>query len=405
MKLWESIGSALTALRSNKLRSGLTMLGVIIGVASIMLLVSLGVGARNEITGAIQGIGSNLIMVVPFHVELGTGANPMQQAGPALAVNKFTLKDASLVADATGRPEYVGVDIQRSYLITRPGKRYFGITSGVGANEFDVRSMSVDSGRFFTRAEVDSGRYVIVLGRTIASALFPGENPVDKYVYIKGRKFKVIGLQERKGKTLMMFDQDAFSWMPITTATRLAGTNHPDAFVFKSASPQDAVKDSKTIEAAFLKRFNREDFTILTQSDILSFAQDIMRILTYLLIGISSVSLVVGGIGIMNIMLVSVTERTREIGIRKAVGAKTRDILTQFLVEAIVMSTAGGLIGIALAWSLAIIARKAFGVPSQVAPWIVAMAFLFSAAVGVFFGVYPATKAAALDPIESLRYE
>jgi putative ABC transport system permease protein len=402
MKLLESIYTALRALRANKMRSLLTMLGVIIGVGSVILLVSLGSGARSEITSTIQGLGSNLIVVVPFKMELG--GSLMQQGAPQFATNKFTLKTIDEVGKAMGDDDAVSAEIQRSMYMKGDDHRFFGMIMGTKSNEFALRDLSTSSGRYFTKAEEESGRLVIVLGKTVADALFPDQNPIGKYVTIKGRRLKVIGIQEIRGKTLM-FDQDSFSWIPITAAIRLFGTSNPNNIVVKSATTESVLPDAKKIKELLGKSLSSDEYSVITQSDILSFAQSITKILTYLLGGLAGISLLVGGIGIMNIMLVSVTERTREIGIRKAVGAKTRDILLQFLVEAVTLSLLGGTIGVLLAVMGAVLYTALFHLRAQVTVWIVLLAFVFSMLVGVFFGVYPARKASKLDPIESLRYE
>jgi putative ABC transport system permease protein len=402
MKLLESILTALTALRANKMRSLLTMLGVIIGVGSVILLVSLGSGARSEITSSIQGLGSNLIIVVPFKMELG--GSIMQQGAPQFATNKFTLKTIEEIGKAIGNPEMVSGEIQRSLYMKGSTKRFFGMIMGTGANEFDLRGISTSSGRYFSKAEEESGRLVAVIGQTVADTLFPGQDPVGQYISIKARKLKIIGIQESRGKTLM-FDQDAFTWIPITTAIRLFGTSNPNNIVVKAASTESVLPDAKRIKDTLGKTLGTDEYSVITQSDILGFAQNITKILTYLLGGLAGISLLVGGIGIMNIMLVSVTERTREIGIRKAVGAKTRDIMLQFLIEAVTLSLLGGFIGVVLAIFGSMVYHWMFHLRAQVTVWIVLMAFVFSMLVGIFFGVYPARKASRLDPIESLRYE
>jgi len=395
--------TALRALRANKMRSALTMLGVIIGVGSVILLVSLGSGARAEITTTIQGMGSNLIMVVPFKMQLG--GNMMQQGAPQFALNKFTMKTVDSVGKALGDPSRVSADIQRSIFMSNGDKRYFGLINGTGYNEFDIRNLKTKSGRFFTKPEEDAGLMVAVIGDTVVKDLFGlNQDPIGQYITIKGRKVKVIGVQEHKGRSLML-DQDAYVWMPLPTAIRLFGSANPNFIVAKASSTKTVNSDAVKIKNALAKSFSTDEFSVITQSDILSFAQNITRILTYLLGGLAGISLLVGGIGIMNIMLVSVTERTREVGIRKAVGAKTRDILLQFLVEAVTLSLIGGTIGVLLAILGSVLYTQIFHLRAQVTLWIILLAFIFSMMVGVFFGVYPATKAAQLDPIESLRYE
>ena len=404
MKLLESFLSALKSLRSNKMRSGLTMLGIIIGVGFVILLVSLGSGARTEITQGIQGMGSNLIIVVPFKVELDIGSNPMQQGNPSMAINRFTLNTVDDIGRALDRPDSVGVIVQRSTYISNGNRRFFGIVNGTSSNEFDIRELETDEGRFFTATDVNAARRVIVLGKTVARTLFQDGDPVGKSVTIKGRKFKVVGIQSEKGRT-MMIDQDAFSFIPYTTSFRMFGGSQPDIILVKAEAPETVMDEVAAITEALGSSLDDDEFSVITQSDALAFAEDITNILTYLLGGIAAISLLVGGIGIMNIMLVSVTERTREIGIRKAVGAKTRDILFQFLIEAVTLSVLGGVVGIGLAVLGSALYEWIFHLQTQITVWIILLAFLFSMLVGVFFGVYPARKASQLDPIESLRYE
>lgn len=404
MKTLEGFRSAIRSLRANKMRSGLTMLGVIIGVGFVILLVSLGSGARTEITQGIQGMGSNLIIVVPFKVELDIGSNPMQQGNPGMAVNRFTLNTVDEIDRALDSKEEIGVVVQRSTYISNGNRRFFGIINGTGSNGFDIRDLEVGKGNFFTAADVSSGRRVIVLGNTAARSLFGEEDPIGKSVTIKGRKFKVVGIQAEKGRT-MLIDQDAFSFIPYTTSFRMFGGSQPDFILVKAESPDTVMDEVSTINKTLGSSLDDDEFSVITQVDALSFAEDITNILTYLLGGIAAISLLVGGIGIMNIMLVSVTERTREIGIRKAVGAKTGDILFQFLVEAVTLSVIGGIVGIALAVAGSALYEWLFHLQTQITLWIILLAFLFSMLVGVFFGVYPARKASKLDPIESLRYE
>jgi len=404
VKLLESFRSALKSLRANKMRSGLTMLGIVIGVGFVILLVSLGAGARSEITQGIQGMGSNLIIVVPFKVELDIGSNPMQQGNPSMAVNRFTLNTVDELGRALQRPDSVGIIVQRSTYISNGNRRFFGIINGTDHNEFDIRELETEEGGFFTSADVSSARRVIVLGRTAAHNLFGSEDPIGQFVTIKGRKFKVVGIQAEKGRT-MMVDQDAFSYIPFTTSFRVFGGSQPDIILVKAESPETVMDEVSTISETLASSLDDDEFSVITQGDALAFAEDITNILTYLLGGIAAISLLVGGIGIMNIMLVSVTERTREIGVRKAVGAKTGDILLQFLIEAVTLSVLGGIVGIALAIAGSALYELLFHLQTQITVSIILLAFLFSMLVGVFFGVYPARKASRLDPIESLRYE
>jgi putative ABC transport system permease protein len=403
LKLLESVRAAIIALVANKLRSSLTMLGVIIGVGSIILLIALGSGARAEITRGIQGLGSDLILVVPFKLELGN-FNIMEQGSPMLALNKFTPKTVEEIGRALGDRSRVSSEYQRSLYISYGKTRYFGIVIGAGYNEFDVRSVELGRGRFFSKSEEDAGRNVIVIGQTVAEALFPEEDPLGKSINIKGRKFRVVGVQEAKGRTLT-FDEDALSWIPSTTAIKLFGTPNPTVIIAKATSTAAVEEEARVVRDLLGEKLATDEFSVITQSDVLGFAQDMTRILTYLLGGVAGISLLVGGIGIMNIMLVSVVERTREVGIRKAVGAKTRDVLLQFLVEAVILSLVGGAIGVLLAVLGALLYESLLHLQAQVTVWTIMLAFFFSMLVGVFFGVYPARKASQLDPIESLRYE
>jgi putative ABC transport system permease protein len=349
-------------------------------------------------------MGSNLIVVVPFRLNLGIGSNPMQQGAPMSAVNKLSLKTADEIGRVLGRPESVSPVIEKSTFMNSGKVRFFGFVNGTGYNEFDIRDLKTEKGRYFSKSEEDAGRMVIVIGRTVASSMFGDQDPIGRDIVIKGRKFKVVGIQEKKGSTFQ-FDNDALSYIPITAAINVFGSSQPNMIMIKAASANTVDEDVAVIKKTLGKTLTKDEFSVITQSDILSFAQSITKILTYLLGAIAGISLLVGGIGIMNIMLVSVTERTREIGIRKAVGAKTRDILVQFLVEAITLSVVGGIIGIILAVLGSKLYERLLNMPSQVTFWIIALAFIFSMLVGVFFGVYPARKASRLDPIESLRYE
>lgn len=288
MKIFESILTALTALKANKMRSLLTMLGVIIGVGSVILLVSLGSGARAEITSSIQGLGSNLIIVVPFKMELG--GSIMQQGAPQFATNKFTLKTIEDIGKAVGNTDMVSGEVQRSLYIKGPTKRFFGMIMGTAANEFDIRDITTTEGRYFSKAEEESGRLVAVIGKTVATDLFGGQDPVGQYIDIKGRKLKVIGIQETRGKTLV-FDQDAFTWVPITTAIRLFGSSNPNNIVVKAESTDTVLQEASRIKNMLGKTLSADEYSVITQSDILGFAQNITKILTYLLGGLAGISL------------------------------------------------------------------------------------------------------------------
>ncbi|MDD5747546.1 MAG: ABC transporter permease [Actinomycetota bacterium] len=398
----------MNSLRANKMRSALTMLGVIIGVSSVILLVALGSGARAEITQALQGLGSNLIMVVPFKINLTGAMTPeslMQMGSPTTTANKLTLKTVDEIAKAIGDPKRVSPIIQRQSYIIHRGRKKFMLINATTEKQFDVRKLKPQSGRFFSQAEVNSAKTVVVLGPSAAKSLFGDEDPVGRYIEIKGRRFKIVGIHKSMGTTMGMIDLDSFAWIPITTCIRMYGKPNPDTIMVEAKSQESVEKEVAEIKKTLSKEFSSDEVSVITQKDILSIASDATRIMTYLLGGLGGISLLVGGIGIMNIMLVSVTERTREIGIRKAVGAKTRDIMLQFLIESIILSLIGGAIGVALSSAGASIYEAIFHIKAQVTIWIILLAFVFSMMVGIFFGVYPARKASLLDPIEALRYE
>ncbi len=396
MNLVESFRIAIKALNANKVRSALTMLGVIIGVAAVILLVAIGTGVQGEITSQIEGLGSNLIFVFPGDLEGGPGS------GGAHAVAKqFTLADADMLQRRLG-PDHLVVPVVQGSATLRVGNRTMRTTvAAANENGSEVFSGDRAAGRAYRRSEVNAASKVVELGSTVVEELFPNTDPIGKTIDINGQKFTVIGYMEPQGGSLTG-DQDNQVFMPITTAQRLLDTTDIQMIVVKAADPDEIDAVQKRIEHILAPSFG-EEFTTFTQEQTLGLLNELLGTLTVMLAGIAAISLLVGGIGIMNIMLVSVSERTREIGIRKAVGAKTYDILSQFVIEAVVLSVAGGAIGVGLGWLGSQALQKLL--PTEVTLWAVALAFIFSAAVGIFFGVYPAYRASRLDPIEALRYE
>jgi putative ABC transport system permease protein len=411
MKLIESIRIALRSLSANKLRSGLTMLGIIIGVMAVIAMLSIGRGAQAAITAQIQSIGTNLLFIRPGAIR----QEGMRAAEGSAAT--LTLDDAqalSGVQDVVAVAPQIDGFGQVAYL----GNNATGRILGVTPEYQDTLNANVAEGEFISPTNVTARSAVVVLGSQIAQDLFDGGSPVGQTVRINGQNFRVIGVMESKGGTGFM-NADTQVFVPITTAgsrllgnTRFRGGNVVSVINVKitDISAQEAVVQE--ISGVLRERHRvqfEDDFNVQSQQDILNTANQVTGVLTIFLGGIAAISLIVGGIGIMNIMLVSVTERTREIGIRKAVGARKRDILAQFLTEATILSLAGGLIGVLFG---ALVARLISGVQFGTSSLntvvdidSVLLAVLFSAGVGLFFGIYPANRAAGLHPIDALRYE
>jgi putative ABC transport system permease protein len=408
MKLWQAFLEALESLSANKLRSGLTILGIVIGVAAVIAMISVGRGAEATITDSIQGIGTNLLFV------FRGGADDVRNPKP------ITLGDAEAIADPFQAPsvEAVAPALQGNGKISFGGETTTTSITGITPSYSQVRNYNVAEGEFINEEHMLGRSSVVLIGPEVARKLFGrSEGVVGETVRIEGQPFRVVGVLESKGGSgFSNADDQAF--VPLTTAqTRLlrrSSRDRVDILLVQAVDARSVPQASEEVAQILRNRHNTaigaDDFTILTQQDFLNTASTITNVLTIFLGGIAAISLLVGGIGIMNIMLVSVTERTREIGLRKAVGAHKSDILIQFLTESSVLSLVGGLIGIALGWTISfIVGRVAAAYNANINPTIgldvVLLATLFSTAVGLFFGLYPANRAASLEPVEALRYE
>jgi putative ABC transport system permease protein len=396
---------AVQSILKNKMRSLLTMLGIVIGVGAVIVMVAVGQGAQSRIEQQIQNLGTNMIVITPGSSQQG---GVSQGAG---TFNRLSLADAEKLKREGGQLSGVTpVIFTRSQAIGGQGN-WRTIINGVATDWQTIRDWPLKSGTFFSETDVRSMRKVAVLGSTVANNLFLGADPVGQQVQLRGVPFSVIGVLETKGQTASGTDQDDVIVVPYTTAqSRLSGSPRIWQILAATYSPGDIPAAQQEIRALMreshrLGADDDDDFTIRNQTELADAASGTTQVMSYLLAAIASISLLVGGIGIMNIMLVSVTERTREIGIRMAIGARGSDVLTQFLIESVVMSLLGGIIGLLVGFAGAAILGKMTGWSTATPPEAVALAVVFSAAVGIFFGFYPARKAASLNPIEALRYE
>jgi putative ABC transport system permease protein len=410
MKILASIRIALRALKVNRLRSALTMLGIIIGVAAVIAMVAIGSGATARIEEQIQSIGSNLIIVMSGSltsngIRLGSGAGVT-----------LTEDDGKAIAEECPAVTAVAPTVRGGAQVMYGNNNWATSIQGTTPDYLTIRDLSVQSGRAFTDQDVDSAAKVALLGPTVVQNLFGNADAVNQVIRIKNVPFTVIGVLAPKGQSPMGQDQDDVILTPISTAKRdVVGVNRANArsvsvLMVQAAAP-NLMDEAQREMTALLRQRHRipqgqdDDFTVRNLSEVFDAQESSARVMSLLLGAIASVSLIVGGIGIMNIMLVSVTERTREIGLRLAVGAKTRDILSQFLVEAVTLSALGGVVGIVLGVGSSSVISHFAQWATLISPTAIVLAFVFSAMVGVAFGFYPARKAALLDPIEALRYE
>lgn len=396
------------ALKVNVMRSLLTMLGIVIGVGAVIVMVAVGSGAREMIGEQIRSIGSNLILVIPGATlqggaRLGSGS-----------VHTLRASDADAIAKECSAVKLTAPNWGDVTQVVYGNKNWRTRITGTNENNFLIREWPIGYGRMFTREEESRAAKVAVVGQTVIENLFGDSYPLGKMIRIKSVPFTIIGVLDRKGQSPRGDDQDDSVYVPLKTSQyRLFGTPFPDeiqAIMVQAKDISSLTEAQKQVDDLLTRRHkigrNQEkDFTVRNLTEILETAQKSLNIMTTLLGAIAAISLLVGGIGIMNIMLVSVTERTREIGIRMAVGARSSDILSQFLVEAVVLTISGGLIGTVLGIIGAFVFARTSGWPAAIDFFTVAVAIMFSAAVGVFFGFYPAFKAARLHPIDALRHE
>ena len=402
MNFVETFKVALEAILSNKMRSGLTMLGVIIGVLAVILLVSIGEGARVYITKELTGLGTNLLIITPGKTTTSGGFHPPSAGtvrkltyddAQALRRRAWLLTDAVPIVLGTGRIKFRNLGRDTMVIGTTP--------------EFQrVRNLFIGIGSYVSQNDVDTKAKVVVLGTKVKEELFGDLNALGQVVMLSDARYRVVGVMQKKG-TSLGWDVDDVIFIPVTSGQELFDTDTLFEILASTPRAEDVERAIAQIKNILIRRHaHKEDFSIQTQGAMLSTMDTILGVLTAVLGGIAGISLLVGGIGIMNIMLVSVRERTREIGIRKAIGARNSDIMAQFLIEAITLSGVGGVIGIVLGVGIALVIPLFVTVlPTSVSLWSIVMAFTFSMAVGVFFGVYPARKASLQDPITALRYE
>lgn len=406
----ENIKVAFQALFLNKMRSFLTMLGIIIGVGAVVAMLSIGMGAQQSVIQSVQDIGSNLIIITPGNPEEEEGIGQQMAMG---GTQQSKLKEGDLSAiekEATLITEAAPV-VFSSSIISYMNKSTQSTVYASTENGRGLYNMEVEEGKFYSRSDVSNSLSVAVIGQTIVTKLFGNINPVGKIIKIDGQNFKIIGTLETRGTDTFGNDQDDFMSVPVTTAqNKLYGLDSYNMILAQSVSEKDIDAASDEIESILKRHRNirsgeTADFSVRNQTQILDIISTITGIFTVVIAGIAGISLLVGGIGIMNIMMVSVTERTREIGIRKAIGAKNRDILIQFLVESIVLSVTGGIFGILFAVIVSELLSR-FTILDTSITWIpIVIALSFSTIIGLFFGIYPAMRAARLNPIDALRYE
>lgn len=396
---------AVRSMGKNRMRSLLTSLGVIIGVGAVIVMVGVGAGAQADIEEQVESLGANMIVIIPGSASSGGVSRGAQSE------NTLTLDDAEYLRDGTSLLAAVSPRVNTGAQVIGGDGNWSTTVNGVWPEYLEVKDWAVASGVFFEERDEQAKSKVAVLGATVAEELFGDADPIGERIRINNTPFSIIGVMEDKGTSGFGQDQDDVVFMPASTALyRLAGGTNVSAIM--ASAPSTELSDAAQQEATVLMRESHrvesgeeDDFHVRTQAEMMEAMTSVSEVMTLLLGAVAAVSLVVGGIGIMNIMLVSVTERTREIGLRMAVGAHGRDVMSQFLTESILMSMAGGAVGTALAYSASAFLNNVAGMTVVIEPVTVAISFGFAACIGVFFGYYPARKAARLNPIEALRYE
>jgi putative ABC transport system permease protein len=405
MKLVPILKIALRALARNKARSFLTALGIIIGVGSVIAMVSLGQGAQQQVQQQIASMGTNMLIV-----QSGSQRTGGMRGGAGTGTN-LTPEDVAAIARECPAVAAVSPSVNASVALVFGNQNWTTRAEGVSEVYPSIRNWTVASGEFFSAADVRTAARVAVIGQTIAGQLYPGMDPVGQTLRVRNLPFRVVGVLKPKGQSQFGQDQDDTLFIPYTTVMKkLLSINHVPSAVISATTSDATFAAQDQIEQLLRQRHNlrpgqEDDFNVRNLTDLAEMANQTTGVMTMLLGSIAGVSLIVGGIGIMNIMLVSVTERTREIGIRMAVGARSRHVRMQFLIESIVLGVAGGVAGILAGIGLSFVLSQAFGWPQWISPTSIVASVAFSVAVGVFFGYYPARKAASLDPIEALRYE